>query len=216
MTEIVIHSVSCPICLSAINSNARALTCLHTFHRECIDTWFQQQPTCPICRTRTEHIVQIASARLLARSMAEQNTSRALVDIALGFIATYMSIGCTILLFLTTNAQDSMVEHINCLGFNISILIVSIGRTWQHTWFWNKFPVLAVIIFTVLMFQVVFKVSFNTFRDTTVIGGVMAIQSILLLLVAKDYCPVFLKIYSSLVTMALVIATIVNMCDKIK
>lgn len=201
----------CPICLSAIDSNARALSCLHTFHRECIETWFQQKQTCPICRTRTEHIVQIVEEQPISARLLAQNTVRELVDASVGIITLYLSIGCTILIFLTTNAQDSMAERIICIGFNISILIVVIEIINQrNTWFWNKFPVLAVITFTVFIFQVVFKVSYNTFHNTAVIGGIMAIQSILLLMVAKNYCVNLLKIYSSLVTMALVVATIVN------
>lgn len=42
----------CPICLVDFNEgdiNGK-LPCKHTFHEECIKTWFQDNNSCPICR----------------------------------------------------------------------------------------------------------------------------------------------------------------------
>lgn len=41
--------MECSICLSII-TDAFTLTCQHTFHKCCIDKWFQTSYTCPLCR----------------------------------------------------------------------------------------------------------------------------------------------------------------------
>jgi hypothetical protein len=44
---------NCTICLGENESeNMRSLACKHTFHTDCINTWFQKQypPRCPICK----------------------------------------------------------------------------------------------------------------------------------------------------------------------
>ena len=38
----------CPICLEE-GSNVR-LSCGHVFHKDCVNLWFHEQPTCPVCR----------------------------------------------------------------------------------------------------------------------------------------------------------------------
>ncbi|KAA8546867.1 hypothetical protein F0562_003296 [Nyssa sinensis] len=43
----------CVVCLSIFEEGdeIRKLKCEHTFHRDCLDTWLQQdQATCPLCR----------------------------------------------------------------------------------------------------------------------------------------------------------------------
>lgn len=41
--------MECVICLSKI-TDAFTLTCQHTFHKCCIEKWFQSSNTCPLCR----------------------------------------------------------------------------------------------------------------------------------------------------------------------
>lgn len=42
----------CPICLQEITQEQnRKLECGHIFHKECLNTWFTNNYTCPICRT---------------------------------------------------------------------------------------------------------------------------------------------------------------------
>ncbi|KAL6647854.1 hypothetical protein ACP70R_015291 [Stipagrostis hirtigluma subsp. patula] len=44
----------CPVCLESYADGdvVRALPdCGHLFHRECVDPWLRQRPTCPVCRT---------------------------------------------------------------------------------------------------------------------------------------------------------------------
>ena len=43
----------CSICLSGIRKNDIYTTpcCKHTFHKECITTWFFGHPSCPLCRS---------------------------------------------------------------------------------------------------------------------------------------------------------------------
>lgn len=51
--------IECPVCLSPITMTSRTnmAKCPHSFHRECIAAWHQQQrrlgrdPDCPVCRT---------------------------------------------------------------------------------------------------------------------------------------------------------------------
>lgn len=42
----------CCICSEGMDEEEEeGLTCLHSFHRSCIKTWFQHQRTCPLCRS---------------------------------------------------------------------------------------------------------------------------------------------------------------------
>jgi hypothetical protein len=44
---------SCAVCQDTMNSGQQTRTinaCRHTFHTTCIDTWFQRNVHCPICR----------------------------------------------------------------------------------------------------------------------------------------------------------------------
>ena len=43
----------CSICLENYKKNDyyRTLNCNHIFHKKCIDRWFKNQETCPMCRT---------------------------------------------------------------------------------------------------------------------------------------------------------------------
>ena len=51
--QITLGQNDCSICQDIINEGdeVRLLNhCLHTFHRNCIDTWYQRNVRCPICR----------------------------------------------------------------------------------------------------------------------------------------------------------------------
>jgi len=41
----------CSICHEAIRRTKDTLDCTHSFHRRCIDRWFQRANSCPVCRT---------------------------------------------------------------------------------------------------------------------------------------------------------------------
>ncbi|XP_039685062.1 RING-H2 finger protein ATL29 [Medicago truncatula] len=48
------YSLECAICLLEFEDDSmlRLLTiCFHVFHQECIDLWFENHKTCPVCRT---------------------------------------------------------------------------------------------------------------------------------------------------------------------
>ena len=41
----------CSICLEKINNNnKKILNCNHIFHENCVNTWLQDTPNCPLCR----------------------------------------------------------------------------------------------------------------------------------------------------------------------
>jgi len=42
--------MECPICYEDMNTQTTQLKCGHTFHKDCIDRWAEQQCTCPYCR----------------------------------------------------------------------------------------------------------------------------------------------------------------------
>ena len=50
------HEKECTICTDPFQTGdtLRRLPCLHTFHRDCIDEWFQRSRKCPICMMRVE------------------------------------------------------------------------------------------------------------------------------------------------------------------
>jgi len=45
-------AVSCSVCISEVETGEiiRKLNCGHKFHRDCIDTWLNQNITCPVCK----------------------------------------------------------------------------------------------------------------------------------------------------------------------
>ena len=43
--------MQCSICLEKISDEYQSvLKCDHTFHKECIDKWFEKSHRCPLCR----------------------------------------------------------------------------------------------------------------------------------------------------------------------
>ncbi|PHU04054.1 putative dolichyl-diphosphooligosaccharide--protein glycosyltransferase subunit 3 [Capsicum chinense] len=54
------HTIECSICLSTIEDGelVRILpNCMHIFHVECIDKWFDCHSTCPICRAAAKPLL---------------------------------------------------------------------------------------------------------------------------------------------------------------
>lgn len=43
---------TCSICLDCVEKEqtSKTLSCQHTFHEGCIDTWFKHKASCPLCR----------------------------------------------------------------------------------------------------------------------------------------------------------------------
>ena len=48
--QIVAEEELCPICLE--DGGSLRLVCTHIFHQNCLETWFEENDTCPICRQR--------------------------------------------------------------------------------------------------------------------------------------------------------------------
>tara|TARA_X000000368_G_scaffold340480_1_gene278737 strand:+ start:43 stop:732 length:690 start_codon:yes stop_codon:yes gene_type:complete len=49
--RVIREPVTCSICLDNIsNLDVKELYCNHKFHRNCINTWLQDNNTCPLCR----------------------------------------------------------------------------------------------------------------------------------------------------------------------
>jgi len=42
----------CIICLDVIKKQKKSLTCMHVFHKDCINRWLFENDKCPICRTK--------------------------------------------------------------------------------------------------------------------------------------------------------------------
>lgn len=76
----------CSICLSklstlSISSKSHTLPCKHTFHKQCIDCWFKDNATCPMCRANVTIIQQKVTPPPLDISInipitTNQNTNR--------------------------------------------------------------------------------------------------------------------------------------------
>jgi hypothetical protein len=49
---------TCIICfeLNSINNKCSILSCKHIYHSECINEWFDNSETCPICRKKIKHV----------------------------------------------------------------------------------------------------------------------------------------------------------------
>ena len=44
-------ATTCPICQDALTANGVRIThCNHTYHRNCLDSWFTMSVRCPVCR----------------------------------------------------------------------------------------------------------------------------------------------------------------------
>ena len=41
----------CPICIETVNTSVRLNKCGHSFCKSCIETWFEENKKCPICKT---------------------------------------------------------------------------------------------------------------------------------------------------------------------
>jgi len=47
------EKTECVICADDIKSQPqKTLSCNHNFHKDCVELWFTQSPTCPLCRKR--------------------------------------------------------------------------------------------------------------------------------------------------------------------
>ncbi len=57
----------CSICLDTVTGEETKLECNHTFHKTCIQTWFQTKQECPICRS-TYTVVEIEDLPQKCRS----------------------------------------------------------------------------------------------------------------------------------------------------
>jgi hypothetical protein len=42
---------ACPICFTELGDHAVRLPCEHTYHTDCIHTWFTENHSCPVCRS---------------------------------------------------------------------------------------------------------------------------------------------------------------------
>lgn len=46
----ILQTVQCPICHEEDTETRQTLACNHTFHHRCIQRWFRDKNTCPLCR----------------------------------------------------------------------------------------------------------------------------------------------------------------------
>lgn len=52
-------SNECVICMTEIKENSIILPCMHMFHTECIDIWFNDHDTCCVCRYKIRNTVDL-------------------------------------------------------------------------------------------------------------------------------------------------------------
>ncbi|KAJ1266270.1 hypothetical protein BS78_08G138100 [Paspalum vaginatum] len=60
MRECVRAAPACPICWDKLGGKSELMVmpdCAHVFHKLCIATWFQNSPTCPVCRDDHLHLL---------------------------------------------------------------------------------------------------------------------------------------------------------------
>ncbi len=48
--SILSYTDLCSICYSKMENNSKTFSCSHTYHKNCINEWFKNNTTCPICR----------------------------------------------------------------------------------------------------------------------------------------------------------------------
>eukprot|EP00930_Biecheleria_cincta_P016257 TRINITY_DN13299_c0_g1_i1.p1 TRINITY_DN13299_c0_g1~~TRINITY_DN13299_c0_g1_i1.p1 ORF type:complete len:191 (-),score=20.52 TRINITY_DN13299_c0_g1_i1:260-832(-) len=68
---------TCAICLQTFLplENVRRLPCGHCFHATCIDRWFQQSKTCPMCNQDCSEILQWTCRRRQDRERTDEELS---------------------------------------------------------------------------------------------------------------------------------------------
>ncbi|KAJ0594176.1 putative transcription factor C2H2 family [Helianthus annuus] len=79
-TEAKTNVVECAVCLSEFENgeSGRVLpNCKHCFHTECIDMWFYNHSTCPLCRSPVEPVAEPGpSAELIETTTSEERRKR--------------------------------------------------------------------------------------------------------------------------------------------
>uniref|UniRef100_A0A5K0VDB2 RING-type domain-containing protein n=1 Tax=Nymphaea colorata TaxID=210225 RepID=A0A5K0VDB2_9MAGN len=64
----------CPICLEGFGTDreARETPCRHRYHKDCIDKWFENHSTCPVCRFQMPLVEENNSAAAGAAQREEE------------------------------------------------------------------------------------------------------------------------------------------------
>ncbi len=63
---------TCPVCFEDISCKQLHITsCRHSFHRECIHSWYERSDDCPICRTEQDQDPIIVFKRNIKAIMEE-------------------------------------------------------------------------------------------------------------------------------------------------
>jgi hypothetical protein len=85
----------CSICLENINCNSKILICNHVYHEICINSWFENNTTCPNCR------INIPGDNIGKQDIGESPIENALVsDYSLYYILSIVCLFIGVPLFL--------------------------------------------------------------------------------------------------------------------
>ncbi|XP_075641230.1 RING-H2 finger protein ATL64-like [Castanea sativa] len=71
-------SLECAVCLSEFEDDEQGRVlpkCEHTFHVECIDTWFQSHSSCPLCRAPVQANIPESKPEISAETKGEPSGS---------------------------------------------------------------------------------------------------------------------------------------------
>lgn len=79
------RELECAVCLGAMadgDAARRLPSCMHVFHRGCVDVWLRERSTCPVCRAEVDVVVRSSGEGCDGKDDQEGGPSRASTSMA--------------------------------------------------------------------------------------------------------------------------------------